>query len=30
MDHSMWKLRVPEFSVSHQVIVYDLQGRGKA
>ena len=30
MDHSMWELQAPELSKSHQVIVYDLKGRGKA
>jgi 3-oxoadipate enol-lactonase len=30
MDHSMWDLQVPEFSQSHQVIVYDLRGHGQS
>ena len=30
MDPSMWELQIPEFSKSHQVIVYDLKGPGKA
>ena len=30
MDHSMWDLQVPEFSKTHQVIVYDLRGHGQS
>ena len=30
MDHSMWDWEVPEFSKSHQVIVYDLRGHGQS
>ena len=30
LDHSLWDLQVPEFSKSHQVIVYDLRGHGQS
>jgi pimeloyl-ACP methyl ester carboxylesterase len=29
-DHSTWDSQVPEFSQSHQVIVYDLRGHGQS
>lgn len=30
MDHSMWDQQIPEFSRSHEVIVYDLRGHGQS